>query len=125
MRKVLLLILTVLCMLLIVPMAQSQVATAAIRAVADRDFLVGSIHLPAGEYKFSFNTGTSRMYITNSSTGETVSVFTRDVIDNSEPSENKLVFAQDGKDVVLHRVWSQQAGHVHDIVHGTEIRELH
>lgn len=124
MRKILLLILTVLCMLLIVPMAQSQVGTAPLRAVVDRDFLVGSIHLPAGEYKFSFNTETSRMYITNARTGESVSVFTRDIIDHSGPPDNKLVFAQDGKDMVLHQVWSERAGHVHDIVHGTEIKEL-
>lgn len=38
MRKALLLILTVLCILLIVPMAQSQVGTAAIRVVVDHDF---------------------------------------------------------------------------------------
>jgi hypothetical protein len=124
MRKALLLILTVLCILLIVPMAQSQVGTAAIRVVVDHDFSVGSIHLPAEEYKFSFNTETSRVYIKNVTTGESVSVFTRDIIQNPAPAENKLVFQQDGNELMLHQIWSQQAGHVHDIVHGTEVKEL-
>lgn len=124
MRRALLLILTVLCILLIVPMAQSQVGTAAIRVVVDHDFSVGSIHLPAGEYKFSFNTETSRVYIKNVTTGESVSVFTRDIIQNPAPAENKLVFQQDGNELMLHQIWSQQAGHVHDIVHGTEVKEL-
>jgi len=124
MRRALLLILTVLCILLIVPMAQSQVGTAAIRVVVDHDFSVGSIHLPAGEYRFSFNTETSRVYIKNVTTGESVSVFTRDIIQNPAPAENKLVFQQDGNELMLHQIWSQQAGHVHDIVHGTEVKEL-
>jgi hypothetical protein len=124
MRRALLLILTVLCILLIVPMAQSQVGTAAIRVVVDHDFSVGSIHLPAEEYKFSFNTETSRVYIKNVTTGESVSVFTRDIIQNPAPAENKLVFQQDGNELMLHQIWSQQAGHVHDIVHGTEVKEL-
>lgn len=124
MRKALLLILTVLCILLIVPMAQSQVGTAAIRVVVDHDFSVGSIHLPAGEYRFSFNTETNRVYISNIRTGEGVSVFTRDIIQNPAPAENKLVFQQDGNELMLHQIWSQQAGHVHDIVHGTEVEEL-
>jgi hypothetical protein len=53
---------------------------------------------------------------------ERVAVFTRDVID-SVPNDTKLVFSQDGKDSVLHRVWSEQPGHVHDIVMGTEVAE--
>jgi hypothetical protein len=63
------------------------------------------------------------MYIHNVNTLETVSVFTRDIVETA-PTNNKLVFRQDGNKRVLHRVWSEQAGHVHDIVHGTEVKEL-
>jgi hypothetical protein len=124
MRKLLLLLLTILCVLLIVPIAQSQFLSAPVRTTIESDFMVGNIRLPAGEYLFSFDTARSRMYIRNEKTFETVSVGTMDIIDTSGPTGNKLVFVQDGKNVVLHRVWSEQAGHVHDIIHGSEVKEL-
>jgi hypothetical protein len=112
-------------MLLIVPLAQSQFTTGTITTSVDNDFMVGNIHMPAGEYAFTFDTATNRMYIHNKNTLETVSVFTRDIDEKDKaPTADKLVFRQDGDQRVLHQVWSEQAGHVHDIVHGTEVREL-
>ncbi len=124
MRKLLLLLLTILCVLLIVPIAQSQFLSAPVRTAVESDFMVGNIRLPAGEYLFSFDTAGSRMYIRNINTLETVSVGTMDISDSSRPTGNKLVFVQDGQNLVLHRVWSEQAGHVHDIIHGSEVKEL-
>lgn len=122
MRKLLVVTAVAACLLAMVSVASSQIKTGTIKTTVDTDFMVGSIHLPAGEYTFSFDTLTSRMYIHNKSTLETVSVFTRDI--DETPTEDKLVFRQDGKQRVLHQVWSERAGHVHDIVHGTEVREL-
>lgn len=124
MRKVFLFIVAVLCLLLIVPLAQSQVLSAPVRTTVQQDFYVGNLHMPAGEYVFSFDSSTSRMYIANLDTGERISVFTRDVDQPPGENQDKLVFAKDGDKLVLHRVWSTQAGHVHDLVHGTEVREL-
>jgi hypothetical protein len=124
MRKLLVLVAVAVCALLIVPLASSQLKTGTITTTVDTEFMVGNILLPAGDYTFSFDTATSRMYIHNKNTLETVSVFTRDITDNSTPTGGKLVFRQDGRERVLHQVWSEQAGHVHDIVHGTEVKEL-
>lgn len=124
MRKLLLFGVVTACILLIVPVAFSQVLSGTITTTVDTAFMVGNIQMPAGEYSFSFDSGTSRIYIHSKNGLETVSVFTRDIVNNSAPTENKLVFRQDGKQRVLHQVWSEQAGHVHDIVHGTEVREL-
>lgn len=122
MRKLLVVAAIAACMLAIVSVASSQIKTGAITTTVDTDFMVGTIHLPAGEYTFSFDTTTRLMYIHNNNTLETVRVFTRDILET--PTGNKLVFRQDGKQRVLHQVWSEKAGHVHDIVHGTEVREL-
>ena len=124
MRKILLFGVVTACILLIVPVAFSQMLSGTITTTVDTAFMVGNIQMPAGEYSFSFDSSTSRVYIHNKNTSETVSVFTRDIVDNSVPTENKLVFRQDGKQRVLHQVWSEHAGHVHDIMHGTEVREL-
>jgi hypothetical protein len=124
MKRLVVLIAVAVCVLLIVPVASSQVMTGTIKTHVDADFMVGEIRMPAGDYSFSFDTATSRMYIHNQNTLETVSVFTRDIVNNSTPTQNKLVFRQDGKQRVLHQVWSEQAGHVHEIVHGTEVQEL-
>lgn len=124
MKTVFLLLLAAVCLLLIVTPAASQLVQPTIKATVDTDFWVGNLMLPAGEYRFTFDTATSRMYITNLKTTARVSVFTRDVIDSSVPTEDKLVFLQGEKGRTLHRVWSEQAGHVHDIVHGTEVAEL-
>jgi hypothetical protein len=37
---------------------------------------------------------------------------------------DKLVFRQGGEQRVLHQIWSEHAGHVHGIIHGTEVKEL-
>lgn len=124
MRKLFLFGVVTVCILLIVPAAFSQVLSGTITTTVDTAFMVGNIQMPAGEYSFSFDSSTSRIYIHSKNGLETVSVFTRDIVNNSVPTENKLVFRQDGKQRVLHQVWSEQAGHVHDIVHGTEVREL-
>jgi hypothetical protein len=125
MRKLLMMVAVAACVLAIVPLASSQIKTGTITTTVDTDFMVGSIHMPAGEYTFSFDTATSRMYIHNKNTLETVSVFTRDIDEKDiAPTADKLVFRQDGKQRVLHQVWSEQVGHVHDIVHGTEVKEL-
>ncbi len=110
--------------LLFVTVASSQVMTGTIVTTVDTDFMVGNIRLPAGEYSFSFDTAASRMYIHNRNTLETVSVFTRDIVDNTPPTQNKLLFRQDGEQRALHEVWSEQADHVHEIVHGTEVLEM-
>jgi hypothetical protein len=123
MKTVFLLLFAAVCLLLTVTPAASQ-GYFPIKVTVDTDFRVGNITLPAGEYRFTFDTPNSRMYITNVNTTERLSVFTLDVIDSSVPTENKLVFLQDEKGRTLHRVWSEQAGHVHDIVHGTEVAEL-
>jgi hypothetical protein len=125
MRTAVVVLAAVVCTLLIVPLAQSQFTTGTITTSVDNDFMVGNIHMPAGEYAFTFDTATNRMYIHNKNTLETVSVFTRDIDEKDKaPTADKLVFRQDGDQRVLHQVWSEQAGHVHDIVHGTEVREL-
>lgn len=124
MRKVLILVAVVTSLLLIVPLTSSQVLSGTMVTKVDTDFMVGNIRMPAGEYSFSFDTATSRMYMHNKTALQTVSVFTRDIVDDTTPTENKLTFRQDGNQRVLHRVWSEQSGHVHDIVHGTEIQEL-
>jgi hypothetical protein len=112
-------------MLLIVPLASSQFTTGTITTSVDKDFMVGNIHLPAGEYTFTFDSATSRMYIHNKNTIETVSVFTRDIDEKDKAARaDKLVFRQEGEQRVLHQIWSEQAGHVHDIIHGTEVKEL-
>ncbi len=123
MRKLLILLAVVACVLLIAPLASSQILTGTIKSTVDTNFMVGNIQLPAGDYTFSFDTATGRMYIHNVTTLQTVSVFTRDVVETA-PTNDKLVFRQDGNKRVLHQVWSEQAGHVHDIVHGTEVKEL-
>jgi hypothetical protein len=124
MRKLAILLVVAACVLLIVPLAYSQVLSGTIKSTVDTDFMVGNIQLPPGEYTFSFDTATSRMYIHNVNTLETVSVFTRDIVEHNAPTADKLLFRQDGNKRVLHQVWSEQAGHVHDIVHGTEVKEL-
>lgn len=124
MQRLIILLAVVACMLLLVPLASSRTLSGTIRTSVDTSFLVGSIQLPAGEYTFSFDTATSRVYIHNVNTLETVSVFTRDILDNATPTGDKLVFRQDGNKRVLHQVWSEQAGHIHDIVHGTEVKEF-
>lgn len=123
MRKLIVVIALALCVLLIVPSASSQVMTGTIKTTVDTAFMVGNIQLPAGDYTLSFDTATSRMYMHNVNTLETVSVFTRDIVENA-PTTDKLIFRQDGNKRALHQVWSEQAGHVHDIVHGTEVQEL-
>lgn len=123
MRKFIVVIALTLFVLLIVPPASPQILTGTIKTTVDTAFMVGNIQLPAGDYILSFDTATSRMYIHNVSTLETVSVFTRDIIEKT-PANDKLIFRQDGNKRVLHQVWSGQAGHVHDIVHGTEVKEL-
>jgi hypothetical protein len=112
------------CVLLLVPRASSQILSGTIKTTVDTDFMVGNIRLPAGAYTFAFDTAANRMYIHNVNTLETVSVSTRDIVDNATPTTDKLVFRQDGNRRVLHQVWSEQAGHVHDMVHGTEVKEL-
>ena len=124
MQKLLILVSVAACVLLIVPLASSQVRTGTITTTVDTDFMVGDILLPAGDYAFSFDTLNSRMYIYNRNTLETVSVFTRDIVDNSTPTGDKLVFRQDGNHRALHEVWSGQADHVHEVVHGTEVLEM-
>ena len=123
MRKLIVVAAVMVCVLLIIPRAASQILSGTIKTTVDTNFMVGNIQLPAGEYTFAFDTATSRMYIHNVNTLETVSVFTRDIVE-SAPSNDKLVFRQDGNKRVLHQVWSEQAGHVHDIIHGTEVKEL-
>jgi hypothetical protein len=123
MRKLAIVIAVMACVLLIVPLASSQMLTGTIKTTVATDFMVGDLALPAGDYTFSFDAATSRMYIHNVNTLETVSVFTRDIVETA-PAKDKLIFREDGKKRVLHQVWSEQAGHVHDIVHGTEVKEL-
>lgn len=123
MRNLIIVVTVVACLLLIVPLASSQILSGTTRTTVNSNFMVGKIQLPAGEYTFAFDTGSSRMYIHNVNTLETVSVFTRDIVETA-PTTDKLIFRQDGNTRVLHQVWSEQAGHVHDIVHGTEVREL-
>ena len=114
MRKVVVVFAAIVCMLMIVPLASSQFTTGTITTSVDKDFMVGNIH-----------TATSRMYVHNKNTLETVSVFTRDIDEKDKaPTADKLVFRQDGDQRALHQVWSEQVGHVHDIVHGTEVKEL-
>jgi len=112
-----------LCALAIVPIAFSQTSPGTIRATVDFDFVVGGLQLPAGEYIFAFDSGTNLMHARNVNTHEGVRVFTRDVIDKSMPTENKLVFKNKKGKHVLQRVFSEHAGHVHELVAGTEEKE--
>src|ERR1700745_437856 len=108
MRRIIVPLLVAACVLLIVLLAYLQVNTGTIRAKVDLYYLGGSIHPPAGEYGFTLNTATDRIYITNRETSEPVSVFTRDIIDKSVPTESELVFQKDGDQKVRHRGWSRR-----------------
>lgn len=112
-----------LCALAVVPIAFSQTSPGTIRATVDFDFVVGGLQLPTGEYIFAFDSGTNLMHARNVNTHEGVRVFTRDVIDKSMPTENKLVFKNKKGKHVLQRVFSEHAGHVHELVAGTEEKE--
>ncbi len=129
MRKLCLIVIVFAVVFLLAPSSMAQyvhgMAPAGIVKVdVPFDFMVSDTHLNAGTYMFSIDTATSRLYIRNVATGETVSVLTGDIISNDQPTADKLVFRQDGQQHVLHRVWSTQADHVHDIVHGTAVKEL-
>src|SRR5690348_14927551 len=129
MRKLCLIVTVFALVLLFAPLSVAQFVhgmapAGTIRVEVPFDFVVSDTHSNAGTYMFSVDTASSRLYIQDVNTGETVSFFTRDIISNDEPTANKLVFRQDGQQNVLHRISSMQAGHVHDIVHGTAVKEL-
>jgi hypothetical protein len=124
MRKLLLPLMIILGLLIVAVPAYSQVSPGTIQTNVPFDFVAGDTRLPAGDYKFEFDTLNSRMNITNIATHQRVSVIVRDIEDKSAPTENRLVFLQKGNDHVLHRVWSDRLAHAHDIVHGTQYEEL-
>jgi len=124
MRKLMIVLAVVACILLITSPAQSQQSPGTIRVSINHPFQVGSIQLPAGEYQFMVDSGNNMMHIRNVQTNEGVTVFTHDIVEQSTPTQNKLVFQTVRGKYVLHKVYSTEAGHVHDIVHGTEVMEL-
>lgn len=122
MRKLCLLFCVTIVAVLIALPAASQQMPAGVRAKIDSGFVVGNMHLPAGEYVFAVDSFTSRMRISNVATLETVFVNVQERIDNSTSDPAKLAFANDKDELFLHKVW--QGGHVYDIMHGTEMVEL-
>jgi hypothetical protein len=124
MQKLLLPLLIILGLLIVAVPAYSQFSAGTIQTNVPFDFVAGDTRLPAGDYKFEFDTQHSRMNIINIATNQRVSLIVRDIVDKSAPTDNRLVFLQKGNDHVLHRVWSDRVGHAHDIVHGTQYEDL-
>jgi hypothetical protein len=123
MRKLLMLLFVTVVVMSIVPPVCSQISTE-IRAKVDSNFVVGNIHLTAGEYIFAIDPSSNRMRISNMATRETVYVFVQERSDNSTSITNKLVFQKNGDEMFLHKVWSEPDRSYYDIVHGEELTEL-
>jgi len=123
MSRLSLLLFVILCVMLIVPVASSQV-NPLVTVRVDTDFVVGDAQLPPGEYIFMLDSHTNRVHIINTDTRKTAVVFVQERVENSTPVDNKLVFQNDGGQSVLHKVRSSRMGHVYDILHGTDVTEL-
>ena len=123
MPKSLVLFFVIVCLML-VPVASSQLNSAAARTSMDTTFFVGDAQLPAGEYVFSFDSSTNRMRITNADTQQTVFVSAQERVEDPTPTENKLKFRNDGGQLVLHKVWLSRTGRQYDILHDSEVIEL-
>lgn len=130
MRKLFLITTILTCLLLFATASSAQTLprgqypAGTLKVTVPFDFLVSDVRLKASDYLFFIDTSSSMLHIRNVATGEQIMVFTRDIISNDRPTTDKLVFRQDGQQHVLHGVWSTQAGHVHDIVHGKAVKEL-
>ena len=123
MSKLLLLFFVILCVMLIVPGASSQV-NPLVSARVDTNFVVGDAQLPAGEYVFTIDSLTNRMRITNTDTRKATVVFVEERVENFAPTEDRLIFQNDGRQSVLHKVRSTRMGHLYDISHNAEVVEL-
>lgn len=124
MRKLILLLFVILCVMLVVPVASSQINSTAVRAKVDTEFVANGNQLPAGDYIFTIDNSTNRMRITRVDNRNTTVVFVQERVENSTPPESKLQFQNEGSRLVLHKVWSSRMGHVYDIVHSNDVMEL-
>lgn len=124
MKVRLLIFLAVVLVLLVVTPAVSQLVENTWTADIPFEFIVGNIHMPAGQYVVKSNPHTMRLTITNKETQEKTFLFTRN-IEKLDPNEKTvLMFNRDGDRHVLHQIWGETETHGHDIVHGQDVIEL-
>lgn len=84
-----------------------QVSPGTIQTKVPFDFVANDTRLPAGDYKFEFDTLNRRMNITDVATNQRISVIVRDIVDKSVPPDRRLVSLQKGNDHVVYRVSGQ------------------
>lgn len=88
-------------------------------------FYVGTREFPAGEYVFkSTDTPGNLLCISTGANSNTRYKMTADIRKTQLVKDSKLVFLNDDGKMVLHQVWIAGDNHVHDILHGTAVREL-